>query len=203
MPKRTVHVVALLLVVGFCLVAPAVAKTGELDHILITGPDGRQLEVLGAMLDGQLSEAERDNVYWPLLNGTMGGGDRPTGDLGPGYRFIYVLRDVRENPVKLRETVYLEADPPVAYAPKGQTAKLYSGDVREVPSGWRPFPEAAVPVIFSLMEEAARERPPGGTAEWVVISPWMMVTALLVLAGLIWLFVKVLRRMRSRRDVPT
>lgn len=203
MARRKVLVVALLLVVGLCFVASAVAKTGELDHILITGQDGRQLEVLGAMLDGQLPEAERDNVYWPLLDGTMEGGDRPTGDLGPGYRFVYVLRDVRENPVKLRETVYLEADPPVAYAPKGQTAKLYPGDIREVPSGWRPFPEAAVPVILSLMENAARERPPGGTVEWVLVPPWMMITALLVLAGLIWLSMKVRNRMLRRRDVST
>jgi hypothetical protein len=156
MARRTRSLLIPLLLSGLLLAAPALAKTGDIARLVITSPDGEPIEILGAMLNGQLSAQERTDLYWPLLMGENKGNVAPDGDLGPAYEVTYVFRDVHDDELTVRELVYPEADPPVAFAPKGQTTELYPGDVRPVPWGWRPLPEAGVTQMFALMEEASR-----------------------------------------------
>jgi hypothetical protein len=194
--RRTTSAAILLPLIGAVLAAPAQAKTGEIDHIVITVPGrAKTLTVLGAMLNGQLAQYERFDLYGPLLRGKTRDMERPPDDLGPAYAFTYVFRDVTDDPVRVRETVYLDADPPVAFTPADQTVELYPGDVRPVSSGWRPFPERGANAIEQLMVEAARERPPGGTAEWNIVPPWtLFVVPLLAIGGIMWLIIKLRRR---------
>lgn len=135
------------------------------------------------MLDGQLSPVDRTSLYWALLQGRNKGHHPPEGDLGPRYEFTYVLLDVNYDPVRVREFVYLDADPPVAFAPKGQIHELYPGDVRKVPWGWRPFPEPAVNVVRDLMEEAQRPvGPADSTGRGTYLGPALFVIFLGALA---------------------
>ena len=186
---------------GLLLAAPAQAKCCPLDHLVVTGPGlERPVTILGTMLDDQLHPAEQGNLYWPLLNGSAKGDHRPGDDLGRGYDITYVLGDVTGDPIEVHETVYLEADPPVAFAPKGQTQELYPGDVREVPWGWRPFPERAANALMFLMEE----RGSASTRELGVATDLMyygqIVAMVLVVVGALWFFLR--RRRVAPPDAP-
>ena len=153
MPRRAIVLLILHLLIGVVLAAPAGAKAGGLERLVISGPavDGA-VEITADMLDDQLSPVEQTDLYWPSLMGKNKGNERPVGDLGPRYEITYILADVEGEPVEVQETVYLEADPPVAFAPRGQTHELYPGDVRPVPWGWRPVPERAVNALMHLID---------------------------------------------------
>lgn len=151
--KRTTVFLVLLLLLGALLAAPAQAKCCPLEHLIVIVPGFGGIRVSADQLDSQLHPNEQGNLYWPVLNGSSKGDDRPAGDLGPRYDITYVLEDTEGSSIQVLEKVYLEADPPVAFAPRGQTAELLPGDVREVPWGWRPFPESAANAILFLVDE--------------------------------------------------
>jgi hypothetical protein len=60
---RRSGITTLLLLIGLLLAAPAGAKTGDIDHLVITGPDGKPVKIFGAMLNGQLSRVEQTDLY--------------------------------------------------------------------------------------------------------------------------------------------
>lgn len=195
MARRTRSLLIAVLLSVLLFAAPAIAKTGDINRLVITAPDGEPIEILGPMLNGQLSAQERTDLYWPLLNGQNKGNVAPEGDLGPAYEVTYVFTDVHDDELKVREVIYPEADPPVAFAPKGQTTELYPGDVRPVPWGWRPFPEAGVTQMFALMEDASRppsEPYPLGFDP--ILTALFAGPVLLVVGGGLWFFFRWRRR---------
>jgi hypothetical protein len=99
MPRRAVSLAIPLLLLGVVLAASAQAKTGDIDHILVTVP-GRDepLRILGGMPNGQLAGYERFDLYGPLLRGKTREMQRPPGDLGPAYAVHLCL------PGRLRRT---------------------------------------------------------------------------------------------------
>jgi len=154
MPRRAVSLAVLFLLLGILLAAPAQAKCCALKSLRVIVPGQGGVSISAQQLDAHLAPRGQGNLYWPVLNGSSKGDHRPAGDLGPRYDITYVLDDLEGQPVHVREVVYLEADPPAAFARKGQTQELYPGDVRAVPWGWRPFPGRAANALLLLIDEA-------------------------------------------------
>jgi hypothetical protein len=152
MPRRAIDLAILLLLLGAVLAGPARAKCCLLQYLVISGPGyDEPIRFPVEALEDQLGPSEQGNLYWPVLNGSSKGDHRPGHFLGPRYDVTYVLNDTEDEPIEFSEVVYLEATPPVAFAPKGQTSELYPGDVREVPWGWRPFPDRAANALLFLL----------------------------------------------------
>lgn len=195
MGRRLVSAVLLLLLIGALLAAPAQAKCCPLDRLVVVVPGFGGIPISADQLDSQLHPDEQGNLYWPVLNGTSKGDDRPAGNLGPRYDITYILEGIDGNSIQVLEKVYLEADPPVAFAPRGQTAELYPGDVRAVPWGWRPFPEQAANALLSLIDVGEVDATSGPRSVWPVGPILLGITVLGVSAGTA---VLVLRRRRVR-----
>jgi hypothetical protein len=192
---------------GTLLAAPAQAKCCPLNHLIVIVPGFGDIQISAAQLDSQLHPAEQGNLYWPVLNGSSKGDDRPIGNLGPRHYITYVLEDSEGNSVQVREKVYLEADPPVAFAPKGQTAELLRSDEREVPWGWRPFPERAANAISFLIDETIGDSSGASSLAgdlilvtsrswWARFGAWLA-AAFVATAGALWFF------LRRRRPIRT
>lgn len=85
LPRRAVSLAILLLLIGAVSAAPAQAKCCPLEKLVISGPGFQDFTILREQLDDQLSEVEQGNLYWPVLNGSFKGNNRPEGGLGPPY----------------------------------------------------------------------------------------------------------------------
>lgn len=200
MMRRTLSLGALVVVLVGVYTLSAQAAAGQLDSIIVTRPGSKQrVEVLGAMLDGQLSRSERDDFYDVVLGVVPARIARPEGDLGPASQLTYIFQDVRESPVKLMQTAYLEADPPVVFTPQGQKYEFYPNDVHPVSSGWRDLPEPAAAVLVDLIGEKLRA--PGGTAI-SAISVLLMFVTTLVIAGVVFLLLRLRRDARPIEEEP-
>jgi hypothetical protein len=166
MPRRALSLTVLVLLLGIVVAVPANAKCCQLQHLVISGPgydDPIRFPV--DALEDQLGPSDQGNLYGPVLNGTNKGDHRPEHYLGPRYDITYVLDDTESEPIEFNEVVYLEGTPPVAFTPKGQTRELYPGDVREVPWGWRPFPDRAANALLFLLDSGE-----GGNLEGDMVS---------------------------------
>ena len=192
MGKRAVAGVFFALLLGGVLAAPVQAKCCALDHLIVSVPGQDDVRISVTELDDQLHAAEQGNLYWPALNSPFKGDERPAGKLGLAYEITYVLDGVEGDPIYVHEIVYLEADPPVAYAPKGQTQELYPGDVRPVPWGWRPFPERAANAVQHILDEARQGSVTGDFVitydrSWLArFGPTIAVLAILAGLALFW-----------------
>lgn len=210
MGRPTTTLVLVLLLLGPLLAAPANAKCCLLQHLAISGPgydDPIRFPV--EALEDQLGPAEQGNLYWPVLNGSMKGDHLPEHYLGPRYDITYVLEDTEGEPFEVSEVVYLEATPPVAFAPKGQTSELMPGDVREVPWGCRPFPERAANALLFLLDRGEGDNLAGdlvmigddvvdGTSRsWLSRMAGATAGSIIAIGGL-WLFLR-----RRRAEVRT
>lgn len=193
MIRRTLSLGALVVALAGVYTVNAQAAAAQLDSIIVKQPGSKQrVEVLGAMLDGQLSRSTRDDFYDVVLGLVPARKAPPEGGLGPASHLIYIFQDVRETPVKLTQTAYLEADPPVVFTPQGQRYEFYPNDVHPVSSGWRDLPEPAAAELVDLIREQSRA-PEAATS---AISVLLMFVATLVIAGLVFLL------LRSRRHAP-
>jgi hypothetical protein len=155
MPRRAVTLAVLLLLIGAVLAAPAQAKCCALDHLMVLVPDQGIAWIGAAELDDHLSPADQSNLYWPVFNDGNKGDERPAGRLGPGYTITYLLEGFEpDTRIEVREVVYLYANPPRGFTPRGQRQDFDPGDGRFYPvvRGWRPFPESAAKALRSILK---------------------------------------------------
>jgi hypothetical protein len=191
------------------VIAPiAEAKCCELNHIVI----GETMRLDREVLADRLSDSSLYLLYGPVLYGTGKGDMRPQGNLGPRYEVTYVVEEIKGDPtVRFHESVFPLADPPTAFAPRGQRFDLGDGyGPRRVPWGWRPFPKEAATVIALWAERRAEpgtdaDAPPQ-PAQIDVFAPtadrpglvWGIKLAGVVAGGLLLLIALLVMRVRAR-----